>query len=99
MGRPEDLVPEFTKEVEVVHGQPAPEVKFALRREGSPIPDAGRAGSGVITGRVVDPAGKPVAGAEVAQACGSRLRERATRSEPTRKDDFGFGWGVCQKNS
>jgi uncharacterized GH25 family protein len=66
-GHPDDLIPEFSKEVEVVHGQATPEVKFALRREGTRIPDTGGAGNGAITGRVVDSAGKPVAGAEVAQ--------------------------------
>jgi protocatechuate 3,4-dioxygenase beta subunit len=65
-GRREDLAPEFAKEVEVVRGQATPEVKFALRREGSPIPDSGRTASGVVTGRVVDSTGQPVAGAEVA---------------------------------
>ena len=80
-GRPQDLVPEFAKEVEVVHGEATPEVKFALRREGAPIPDAGRAGSGVVTGRVVDSAGMPVAGAEVAP---SILAPDPRRGPPSR---------------
>jgi beta-lactamase regulating signal transducer with metallopeptidase domain len=87
-----DLDPQFVKELEIVHGQTTPEVKFTLRRVGAPIPP----GKGVITGRVVDAAGKPLAGAEVAP---QHWFEHAGPGDPVPTDQEGRFWLRLQQLS
>ncbi len=84
-GRREDLDPQFAKELDVLHGQAAPGIKFTLQRAGSPIPP----GKGVITGRVVDPTGEPVAGAEVAPSFWFRV---PGEGQPVPTDRDGRFW-------
>ena len=84
-GWTKNVSPQFIREVDVIPGQATPEVKFALRRAGSPIP----AGPGVITGRVVDSAGKPVAGAEVAPSFWFRV---PGEGQPVPTDRDGQFW-------